>query len=348
MMTINPNSKLYRFATIYRSFKAIYQLPPEKIDAFFKSYDIYDCDWVDSQAIRDSKVVEYKEVKENIINWYSVLNFLCAAVQVEKMYIPPTLDLNNNIITNQMMFEQRFAKLLGMKKNDKVFELGCGRGRVAAHLASTTGANITAINIDQVQLDSAIDYANKNNLSKQCKFMNSDFNDLPFSFADNQFDAIYEIQALSLSRNLEKLFLELNRVLKPGGKISLLEWVRLPNYNPEDPHHAELLKKVKPFVGAIGTPSPAEYESILNKTGFDVIVSEDPSVNKTQVPLFEKSNQFCNKLFPIIHFLVKIKVLPKHFSLLFDKLIADVGYLAEADSLGLVTTSYHIVAQKRK
>ena len=235
-----------------------------------------------------------------------------------------------------------------MKPGKKILELGCGRGRVAAHLASISGADITAINIDQTQLDDAIAFSKKNNLDKQCHFLNADFNDLPFSFKENSFDGMYEIQALSLSRDLNKLFSELHRIMKPKGKISLLEWVRLPAYDPENPHHVELMKKVKPLIGAIGTPSPTEYEDALRDAGFKVLVSHDPSVNQTQEPLINQASYYFNKIFPFISFLVMIKVLPMHFVTLFNKLSQDVEALCEADRLGLVTMCYQLVAEKSK
>lgn len=345
-MTINPNNKLYRLATIWRSFKKIYSLSPEQVNAFLNSYQIYDYDWVNGQAMKDSKKIEYDQIKENIINYYSVLNYLCAIAQVEKMYIPPTLDLSVNLMNNQILFEKRFSQLLNMKPNDKVFELGCGKGRVAAHLATASGAHIIGINIDSTQLDDANNFIKKNKLSRQCKFMKGDLNDLPFEFPDNYFNSIYEIQALTYSRDIEKLFVELYRILKSGGKFSLLEWVRLPKYDASNPHHVALMKKIKPLIGAIGTPSPAEYEDALSKAGFQVLISEDPSINKSQIILTEQAATIYDKFYLLLKFLVKIKLLPPHLILIIDRFRKDVESFLEADKMGLTTTSYHIIAQK--
>jgi sterol 24-C-methyltransferase len=348
MKTLRPTSLLYRLPTILHSLKALYRLSPKQVDNFLNSYEIYHCDWINGQAVVDSKVVEYKDVKESILNYYGVLNHLCAIGAVEKMYIPPFIDVTKGVMENQVLFERRFCEQLGIKQGDKVLELGCGKGRVAAHLASLTKASITAINIDQGQLDSAKKFTKKNHLSQLCHFMNADFNDLPLPFADHSFDSLYEIQALSLSKDLKKLFQEMHRVLKPGGKISFLEWVRMPNYNPSDPHHADLMKRVKPLIGAIGTPSPEEYESLLQEAGFDVLISEEPSVNKGQGPLINKAGDDYNTIARVLNLGVKIKLFPKYFTILFDRLRQDGQAFRQAERLGLVTTSYHLVAQKRK
>ena len=347
MKKIDPAFWFYRMSTIISSFKALYRLSPKQVEAFINSYEIYNCDWVDGKATVDSKTVEYGEVKEKILDWYGVLNHLCALGEVEKMYIPPTLDLSKGVIDNQILFEKKFSQQLGMKAGDKVLELGCGKGRVAAHLASITGAHITGINIDQGQLDNAANFVKKNDLSERCQFLNVDFNNLPLPFADNSFDCLYEIQALSLSKDLEKLFGELYRVLKPRGRLSFLEWVRLPNYDPTNPHHADLMRRIKPFIGAIGTPSPKEYETFLQKTGFDVLVSEEPSLNRHQGPLIDKAGQYFATVSRIIQWLVNVRLLPKHFVLLFDRLCKDGESLCEAERLELVTTSYHLLAQKK-
>lgn len=338
--------KIYRISTMLNACKAIYFFSPDEVNAFVKSYDIYNCHWKDGHAVDGTKPVNYDKVKKNILNWYTVINHLCAVGEVEKMYIPPLLNPSENIINNQNLFEARFCEQLDLKPNDQVFELGCGKGRVAAHIAGISGAHIIGINIDQGQLDSATQFAKDSDLTKQCQFVNADFNDLPFPYPDNHFDAIYEIQVLSLSRDLTKLFKELRRILKPGGKISLLEWVRLPKYDDTKPQHRRLMKKIKPLIGAIGTPSPAEYETALRKAGFKILISEDPSVDKTQEPLIRKANGFFAKLSPIFNLLVSIRVLPKHFITLFSRLSKDTEALCKADKMGLVTMCYHLVAQK--
>ncbi len=347
MITFNPSSKIYRVSTIWRSFKALYRTTPEKAEAFLKSYEIYDCDWEHGQAMKDGKKIDYAEIKQGLLSWYGIINHLCALTEVEKMYIPPTLDPTKSVIKNQILFEEQFAKQLDLKKGDKVFELGCGKGRVAAHLASISGAQITGINIDQEQLDNAKQFAEKNMISNLCHFVNADLNDLPIPYPDNSFDAVYEIQALSLSKDLEKLFVEIARVLKPGGKISLLEWVKLPKFDPDNQHHQKLMQGIKPLIGAIGTPSPAEYESFLEKAGFEILVSRDPSINQAQKPLIEKTDKHFKRFYPFVKFLVKVKLLPHFFSALFERASQNVDAFCEADLSGLITTSYHIVAQKK-
>jgi sterol 24-C-methyltransferase len=339
----------YRVSTVLKSLKTLYSLPQEKVDAFLGSYNIYDHDWAnEAHLIEKMGTGYYKEVKKKLIDYYSVLNHLCAIGQVEKMYIPPAIDLSKSIIANQVLYEEKMCRDLEIKKGNLVLDIGCGRGKVAQHVASLTGAHVLGINIDPDQLEAAKIHAKGRGLSDQCEFKMGDINEFPFPFPENSFDAVYQIQVFSLSKNLEKLFQEIHRVLKPGAKLSCLDWVRLPKYDPKNPEHAALMKRIKPLIGAIGTPSAEEYVSSLKKAGFDIIVNTNASIDGLQAPLIATADKFFTRVNRLIQFLVSLKILPKHFKALFDRLTKDGEAFIEADRMRLVTTSHYIVAQKRK
>lgn len=341
--------KLYRLGTMLKSFKTLYTLPQDKVDAFLNSYNIYEHDWADEKQLIEKMGADYyKEIKKKLVDYYSVLNHLCAVGQVEKMYIPPAMDLSKSIIANQSLFEKKMAHDLGIKKKDRILDIGCGRGRVASHMALETGAHVTGINLDNNQLEAARKFALGSGLSEHTHFQQADLNDIPYPFPDQSFDGIYQIQVFSYAKDLLKLFKELHRLLKPGAKLAFLDWVRLSNYNPEDPHHANLMKRIKPLIGAIGTPSAEEFADLLKKTGFDVLINENASIDGLQAPLIENADKFYARVNKIINALVGVKILPRHFKALFDRLTKDGEAFVEADRLRLVTTSHYIVAQKRK
>jgi sterol 24-C-methyltransferase len=345
----NWSFKLYRLGTMLKSFKTLYTLPQEKVDSFLNSYNIYDHDWADEKQLIEKMGADYyKEIKKKLVDYYSVLNHLCAVGQVEKMYIPPAIDLSKSIMANQTLFEKKMAQDLGLKSGDRVLDIGCGRGRVANHMASATGAHVTGINLDNNQLEAARKFALGTGLAQRTHFQQADLNDIPYPFPDASFDGIYQIQVFSYAKDLLKLFKELHRLLKPGAKLAFLDWVRLEKYNPEDPHHADLMKRIKPLIGAIGTPSAEEFAEVLKQAGFDVLINENASIDGLQAPLIENADKFYTRVNKIINALVKVKILPRHFKALFDRLTKDGEAFVEADRMRLVTTSHYIVAQKRK
>jgi len=337
----------YRLSTILKSLKTLYTLPPEKVHAFVNSYNIYDHDWKnEEELIRQFGDDYYAEVKRHVIDYYSVLNHLCAIGQVEKMYIPPAMDLAQSITANQKLFEKKMSQDLGIVKGNKVLDIGCGRGRIASHIATISGAFVTGMNIDTSQLESARRFAEGNGLSDRCHFKIADLNHLPLPFSDNSFDAVYEVQVFTYSRDLKKLFQEIHRVLKPGGKFAALDWFRLPGYNPNNSHHAELMRRVKPLIGAIGTPSTEEFTTPLQEAGFKILLNENASIDGLQAPLIENADRFYKRATKTIEFLVHCKILPTHFKVLFDRLTQDGEAFVEADRERLVTSSHYILSQK--
>jgi|HubBroStandDraft_6_1064221.scaffolds.fasta_scaffold03842_7 sterol 24-C-methyltransferase len=336
-----------RISTILRSFWALYTLPKEQVESFLAAYDIFDHDWSrEDELQRVMGKYYYKNIKRKLVNYYTVLNQLCSLGQIEKMYIPPAIDLNRSIIENQILFERRMGHDLGLGKDTLALDIGCGRGGVASGMAAYSGTRVIGINIDPVQVAIGNQFALAHRLENRCQFGIGDMNDLPLPFPDCDFDAIYHIQALTYSRDLGGLFRDIYRLLKPGAKFASLDWVTLPGYDPTNTHHADLMRRIKPLIGAIGTPTSAHYVSLLEQAGFRVLISENPSVDGMQAPLIENAERFYRRLAWGLNWGMRCKILPRHFQLLFDRLRKDGEALVEADRLRLVTTSHYIVAQK--
>jgi sterol 24-C-methyltransferase len=336
-----------RISTILRSFWALYTLPKEQVESFLGAYNIFDHDWSREDELRHAMGDDYyQEIKNKIVHYYNVLNQLCSLGQIEKMYIPPAIDLSKSIMENQILFEQRMCRDLGLDNDTVALDIGCGRGRVASGMAVYSGTKVFGINIDPTQIAIGNQFALAHGLADLCQFAVGDMNDLPLPFSHRSLDAIYHIQALTYSRDLGGLFRDIYRLLKPGGKFASLDWVTLPDYDPSDVLHADLMRRIKPLIGAIGTPTSAQYVSLLERAGFNVLVSENPSVDGLQAPLIENAERFYRHLASGLNWGIRCKILPRHFQLLFDRLRKDGEALVEADRLRLVTTSHYIVAQK--
>lgn len=337
----------YRLSTMLKSFKTLYTLPREKVDAFMDSYEIYDHDWANEQELIQKMGPDYyNRVKNKLINYYSVLNHLCAIGQVEKMYIPPLMDISRGIIANQTLFEQKMAKDLNVKQGGRILDIGCGRGRIASHIATLTDAHVTGINIDHDQLECARRFTLGKNLSEKTEFKAADLNEIPLPFADASMDAVYQVQVFSLSKDLDKLFADIYRILKPGGRVACLDWFRLDKYNPQDAEHAELMRRIKPLIGAIGTPSIEQFTRAMQKAGFEILENKNASIDGLQAPLIENADRFYTRLARILRLCVACRILPRHFQTLFNRLTKDGEAFIEADRKGLVTTSHYFLARK--
>ncbi|CAK3960532.1 related to SAM-dependent methyltransferases [Lecanosticta acicola] len=340
------NQRMQRIETAIRSFRVLRGLSPEEVDSFMNSYVIYDLDWADEKMMIETLGPDYqKKVGACLADYYKVLNHLCAIGELEKMYIPPAMDLKESITMNQILYEESIAKELHLPPNAKILDLGCGRGRVAAHISRITGnAQVTGLNIDADQIASAKAFDKAMNLSNN--FITADFNDLPLPFPDNYFDAFYQIQAFSLAKDHAKLCRELYRVLRPGARLSLLDWASLEAYNPEDPHHQKLMRRIKPLIGAVGTPTPHSMEEALESSGFVMLESNNASIDGLQAPLIERADGYFRTARKALLGLVRVGLLPAHFRTLFNRLTQDCDAFVEADRARLITTSYHWLAEK--
>ncbi|KPM40746.1 hypothetical protein AK830_g5817 [Neonectria ditissima] len=339
--TVSPS----RWKTFIKAFKRIHDLTPKEVDDFMASYEIYNLDWAREDQMIAALGPNYQQrVGDCLRAYYSVLNHLCSLGQVEKMYIPPLMDKKVSVLDNQLLNEEEIAREVGLGPGMTALDLGCGRGRVAAHMTDYSAAQIIGLNIDLDQISQAREF--NDDLGFHNEFVVHDQNDLPLPFSDDSFDAFYEIQALSLCKDPSLLFKDIYRVLKPGAKFLLLDWVSLPAYNPQDPKHAGLMRRVKPLIGAVGTPTPTSFEKALTDAGFTVMKSDNPSIDGLQAHLIDKVDIYFRSLRHVIRGLVKMRVLPRHFKTLIDRLCLDGQAFVEMDALRLITTTHRIVAQK--
>ncbi|KAI0869963.1 S-adenosyl-L-methionine-dependent methyltransferase [Hypoxylon argillaceum] len=339
--SVSPN----RLKTFLKAFKHIRDLSPQQVDDFMASYEIYNLDWADEEAMVAAFGPDYQQrVGRCLAAYYSVINHLCSLGDVEKMYIPPLMNKKASVRDNQLLCEESIAREIGLKPGMRVLDLGCGRGRVAAHMTSFSGATVTGINIDVNQIAQAKEFNKKLDFNNE--FIVRDQNDLPLPFADASFDGFYEIQALSLCKDPSALFKEIYRILKPGSKFLLIDWVSLPAYDPANPLHASLMRRVKPLIGAVGTPTPASFEQALRAAGFAVTRSDNPSIDGLQAGLIDKVDIYFRSVRRLINCLAKLHALPQHFKTLFDRLCLDGQAFVEMDNMRLITTTYRIVAQK--
>ena len=156
----------------------------------------------------------------------------------------------------------RRAKLLiesaQITARDKVLEIGCGTGLFTRKVFEATKAKIIATDLSEALLEQA-----RESLA-EATFQSEDAMNL--SFADQSFDVVFGNSILH-HLDFTKALTEINRVLKPGGRIAFAE----PNMlNPQI-----FLQKNIPFIKKWLGDSPDEtaiirwqFANLLKKMGF--------------------------------------------------------------------------------
>lgn len=112
---------------------------------------------------------------------------------------------------------EKMVEVLDINSNTKVLDIGSGYGGSARFLAKQFGCTVTCLNLSEAENE-----RNKQKTKEQClenliKVVEGNFEELPFEA--NQFDLIWSQDAILHSGKKERVFQEVNRVLKTGGKF---------------------------------------------------------------------------------------------------------------------------------
>jgi sterol 24-C-methyltransferase len=308
------------------------------LDDFVDSFSVFERD---SDDFYENKEEDFKKIKA----YYKVLNRLCSLGNVEKMYIAPILDPKLGNFENQLIFEHGFADELGVKSGGKLLEAGCGRGRITHTIASRTGAHVTAFNIDESQLVIANKFAEETDLQPRPTFVEHNMND-KFPFPDNHFDGFYQVQAMTYAANLTSVICNISRVIKPGAKISLLDGVAKDAYDRNNPEHRRLLIGTREVTGFGALYHYGLWNQAVEDCGMKLISSKEASLGGKQGPLILQEFRHFSMAKFFVDLLVKIGVLPYHLNILMERFMRHIEDYVEMDDKLMLTTSWHIIAQK--
>src|SRR5262245_12420351 len=115
------------------------------------------------------------------------------------------------------------AKLAGLTANMSVLDVGSGVGGPARFLAAIYGCRVTGVDLSDPFVDAARYLTERTGQSEQVSFQTASALELPFD--DGHFDVVFlQHVAMNIS-DRARLYREIRRVLKPGGRFATYDVV---------------------------------------------------------------------------------------------------------------------------
>jgi sarcosine/dimethylglycine N-methyltransferase len=144
---------------------------------------------------------------------------------------PEQLDALDQFHTRGLAATAELAKLAGIAAGMSVLDVGSGVGGPARFLAATYGCPVTGVDLSEPFVDAARYLTGRTGQSGQVSFQTASALELPFD--DGRFDvALLQHVAMNIS-DRPRLYREVRRVLKSGGKFATFDVV----LNSGEPHY---------------------------------------------------------------------------------------------------------------
>ncbi len=106
-------------------------------------------------------------------------------------------------------------RLRHLASGARVLDIGAGYGGAGRFLAKQFELHVTSLNLSAVQNKRNREISEEQGLSHLTSVVDGDFENLPFD--DDSFDAVWSQDAILHSGDRQRVFAEVDRVLKPGG-----------------------------------------------------------------------------------------------------------------------------------
>lgn len=105
-------------------------------------------------------------------------------------------------------------------------------------------------------------------------------------FPENTFDAIYVIEATVHAPSLQKAYQEIHRVLKPGSRFGVYEWVMTDTFDPKNPTHRFLRLGIERGNGIVSMRTRTEALDAFHNAGFILEYEDDLAARDDPIPWY--------------------------------------------------------------
>ena len=155
-----------------------------------------------------------------------------------------------------IFWRKRLVRKLQKQKPQNILDVATGTADLAIAMMKIKPFNVVGIDISNGMLEVGRKKIKQQDLEKTIQLQQADSEDLPFK--DATFDAVTVSFGARNFENLQKGLSEMARVLKPGGKIYILEFSQ-PTLFPFKQLYDFYFKFVLPLIGKLLSKDNAAY-----------------------------------------------------------------------------------------
>lgn len=182
--------------------------------------------------------------------------------QVRDMFddIAPTYDAMNRMMTLgvDLAWRRRCVRMAVACRPEKVLDIATGTGDLAIAIAKALPkARVTGVDLSEGMIDKGRAKLTAKRLDNRVDMQVADAMRLPF--ADNAFDVVTIAFGVRNFEHLHRGYAEMLRVLRPGGKLIVLE-LTTPRSAPVRALYNLYAGKIIPFVGRLVSRNRRAYE----------------------------------------------------------------------------------------
>ena len=205
--------------------------------------------------------------------------------QVARMFdsISGNYDFLNHFLSLgiDIRWRKKAVKLLVPGKPKLILDVATGTGDFAVETLALNPDKVIGVDISEGMLEVGKKKMKDRGLEGKIELLKGDSENLPFE--ENKFDAVVVAFGVRNFENLEKGLTEMHRVLKPGGRMVVLEFSK-PRMFPFKQLYNFYFTFILPKIGRLISKDPAAYTylpesvqafpdgdnfvSILNRLGF--------------------------------------------------------------------------------
>lgn len=201
---------------------------------------------------------------------YSQLWFKRNAREIHFGYYDETVQGHFQALAN---LNRVLADLAGVRPGERVLDAGCGQGGSCAWLAANRSARCVGITPVPSQVRLAKAFIRRQGLEREVTIQLGDYT--ATEFPDASFDVVWACESLCHAPEKALFYQEAFRVLKPGGRLVVAEYIR----NSDDPAALGRLADWLDGWAIPGLDSAAEHLAKASQTGFEQVALQDATTN---------------------------------------------------------------------